>query len=64
MKAWQVALIRGIGSAIVTGGLAFLAMWSQSDDGKTLAIAGLTPFLTTLMLRFGLEGAYDSSRKP
>jgi len=62
MKPWQVAFLRGLGSAIVVGALSFLAVWATSDDGKTLVIAGLTPFLTTLAIRFGLEGAVDSRR--
>ena len=62
-EPWQVAAARAILSAAIVGGLAFLAVWSQSDDGKTLAIAGLTPALTTLATRLGLEGAVDSRRK-
>lgn len=64
MTPWKVAFIRGVLTALVTGALAFLAVWSTSDDPKTLVIASLTPFLTTLAIRFGLEGAWDSRRPP
>ena len=60
MSPWKVALIRGFGSAVVTGALAFLGIWTQSDDVKILVTAGMVPFLTTLSLRFGLEGSWDT----
>lgn len=58
--AWQVAAARGILAAVLSGGLAFLAVFSQTDDVKTLLIAGLTPALTTLGVRFLGEGWLDS----
>ena len=62
-QPWQIAAARAILSACIVGGLAALAVWSQSDDGKTIAIAGLIPALTTLVTRLGLEGAVDSKGK-
>ena len=61
-STWQIAAVRALVSALVVGGLGFLAVWSSTDDGKTLAIAGLTPFLTTLALRLGVEGLVDSRK--
>lgn len=58
-SSWQIAFVRGIFAAALAGGLAFLAVWSQTDDLKTLLIAGLTPFLTTLGVRFLGEGWLD-----
>lgn len=57
-----VAAIRGVMLAIATGGLAALAMWSQTDSVKLILIAGLTPALTVLAARLGGEGAYDAAK--
>ena len=57
--SWKIAAARGLLAAVVSGGLAFLAVWSQTDDLKTLLIAGLTPGLTTLGIRFLGEGWLD-----
>lgn len=57
--SWQIATARALVSACIVGGLAFLAVWSQTDDIKTLLSAGLTPFLTTLAARLGVEGYID-----
>lgn len=64
MSAWKVAFIRGLGSAVVTGAMGFLAVWSTTDSAKTLVIAGMVPFLSTLSIRFALEGAIDSRKAP
>ena len=61
---WKVAAARAILSAVIVGGLGFLAVWQTTDDVKTLIVAGLTPALTTLAMRLGLEGAIDSRRTP
>ena len=61
--AWAIALTRGIISALITGGIGFLGVWSQTDDVKVLIIAGGLPFLTTLSLRFGVEGITIDQRK-
>jgi hypothetical protein len=55
-----VAFARGMLEAVIVGALAFLAMWSETNDAKILAIAGLTPFLLVLLARFVSEGALDT----
>ena len=60
MTAWQVAAIRGVLTAIGTGVLAALAVWLTTDSVKQIAVAGLTPFFTVLLARFGVEGTIDS----
>ena len=60
--SWKIAAGRAILSAVIVGGLGFLAVWSQTDDLKTLIIAGLTPALTTLGMRLGVEGYADRQR--
>ena len=62
-EPWQVATARAVVSAVIVGGLGFLAVWSQTDDVKTLVAAGLTPALTALAMRLGLEGAIDTRTK-
>ena len=62
-EPWQIALARAGFSAVIVGGLGFLAVWSQTDDTQTLVAAGLTPALTTLATRMGIEGAVDSRKK-
>jgi len=47
----------------MVGGLGFLAVWSSTDDVKTLVTAGLTPALTSFALRLGVEGYVDSRKK-
>lgn len=63
-QVYVVAGIRALITATVTGGLAFLVVWTNTDDVKTLVIAGLTPFLTVLGARFGVEGTIDSRSGP
>lgn len=60
MNSWKVAAIRGGITALGTGALAALTVWTQTDDAKTIAIAGLTPALTIVVARFGVEGTLDS----
>ena len=60
---WAVALTRALVGAALIGAAAFLAMWSQTDDVKTLVIAGLTPAIGHLLYRFGVEGYIDTGRK-
>ena len=62
-EPWQVAAARAAFAACIVGGLAFLAVWSQTTDLRVLTIAGLTPALTTLATRLGIEGAVDSRKK-
>lgn len=54
-----VAAARAVLGSFIFGALGFLAMWSSTDEVKVLIIAGLTPFLTNLGLRFALEGFID-----
>jgi hypothetical protein len=63
---FRVALVRGILHALLAGGLAFLGVWSQTDDLKTLSIAFATPALTVLGTRFLGEGWRDTvlARRP
>ena len=60
---WAVALTRAIVGAVIIGGLGFLAVWQATDDVKVLITAGVTPALTHLALRFGLEGFVDSGKR-
>ena len=57
--SWQIAAVRAVINGAIVGGLAFLAMWATTDEAKTLIIAGVTPFLTTLATRLGIEGYVD-----
>ena len=61
--SWKVAAGRAVLSAAIVGGLGFLAMWSQTSELKLLIIAGLTPALTTLGIRLGVEGTLDRPRQ-
>jgi hypothetical protein len=61
-EVWKTAGFRAVVTAVTTGLLAALGVWSQTDDVKTIAIAGLIPFLTIIAARFGIEGAVDSQR--
>ena len=58
-STWKIAAARAVLTAIVVGGLGALAMWSQTESLKQVAIAGLTPALTVLALRLGAEGYID-----
>ena len=58
----KAAMVRGLVIAVPTAILTTLTTWSQTDDGKTLIIAGATSFLSTFLARSGLEGAYDTQR--
>ena len=60
---WAVAFTRAIIGASLIGAAAFLVMWSQTDEVKVLVIAGLTPFIGHLALRFGVEGVIDTGKK-
>ena len=62
MTAWRVAAMRAGITAVGTGALAALATWTQTAELKTIAIAGLTPALTIIVARFGVEGAVDSKK--
>ena len=62
-KPWIVALVRAIVSAALLGASGFLTMWSQTDEVKLLIIAGLTPAVGLLILRFGIEGIVDTGKR-
>ena len=53
---WTVAFARGLLEAVLTGGIAFFGIWSQTDDIRLLITAGMVPFLSVLSLRFAAEG--------
>ncbi len=59
---FKAAIVRGLVIAVPTALLTALTTWSQTDDAKTLIIAGCTSFLGTFLARSGLEGAYDTKR--
>jgi hypothetical protein len=59
----QAAIFRGLIIAVPTAILTTLTTWSQTDDAKTLIIAGTTSLLSTFLLRSGLEGLYDTKRQ-
>lgn len=59
-----VALFRAALSALLAGATAFLGIWSQSDDPKTLAIAFLVPFVSVIASRGFGEGGFDARTKP
>lgn len=58
----KAAIGRGLIIAIPAGILTTLTTWSQTDEGKTVIIAGVTSLLTTFLARSGLEGLYDTNR--
>ena len=60
---WAVALTRAIVGAALLGTMGFLTMWSQTDDVKLLIIAGFTPGIGHLLLRFGIEGVIDTGKR-
>ena len=59
---WTVAFARGLLEAVLTGGIAFFTIWSQTDDVRLLITAGMVPFLSVLSLRFAAEGLVDSGK--
>ncbi len=60
--AWVVAAARGFLSALILGGISFFSIWSQTDDVKLLISTPGTVFLSTLIVRWGLEGAIDARK--
>lgn len=53
------AVARALVGAALTGALAFLVAWENTDDVQVLIRAGLTPFILYLMVRGGVEGVVD-----
>ena len=56
------ALIRAVILAVCAGATTALTTWANTDDGKTIAVAGGTAFIAAFVARFGGEGAYDTHR--
>ena len=61
---WKVAACRAVATAFVVGALAFLTLWATTDELKPLLIGSLTPALTVLATRLGVEGTIDSRKPP
>ena len=61
-STWQVAAIRAVIGASITGALGFLAAWANTDEIKILVSAGVVPFLTYLGMRLGVEGVVDARK--
>lgn len=59
-NTWKIAAARAFVQAAVAAALAALAVWTQTDDMKTIIIAAATPALTILGARLGVEGYVDS----
>ena len=59
---WIVAGARGLLSALILGGISFFSIWSQTDDVKLLISTPGTVFLSTLIIRWGLEGTIDARK--
>lgn len=57
-----VAFIRGVYSALVTGGITTLTTLQVAGDGTDALIIGAITFLTTLAARTGVEGYVDTKR--
>lgn len=62
--ALKVAAFRAIIQAVVVGAAAAIAVWSTTDEVKSIVIAGLTPALGILAARLGIEGGYDATKAP
>jgi len=62
-SSWKIAAGRAVLSAVIVGGLGFLAVWATTTDPRTLVIAALTPALTSFALRLGVEGTLDRPRE-
>jgi small basic protein len=62
-STFTTAIIRGLYVAIVTGLIAGLTVYQQTDDEKEAAIVGILAALGALGVRGGLEGFYDSTRQ-
>lgn len=59
---WVVAAARGFLSALILGGISFFTLWTQTEDVKLLISTPGIVFLSTLMLRWGLEGVVDARK--
>jgi uncharacterized membrane protein YfcA len=59
----KAAIVRGLVIAIPTALLTTLTTWSQTNDVKTIVIAGGTSLVGTFLARSGIEGLYDTKRQ-
>lgn len=59
MTSWQIAGIRAVAAALVVGASVALTTWTQTDDLKTIVIAGGTAALGIIGARLGVEGYAD-----
>jgi hypothetical protein len=58
-SAYKVALIRGVVTAILAGGLAFLTGLQQGQSLRVAGIAGGVQLIYNLIARIGVEGTLD-----
>ena len=61
--AWQTAAARALISAVGTGLLAWLAVWTTGASNQAEVAAGLVPFVGIVVARFGLEGSMDTHKE-
>lgn len=59
---YRTALIRGVVSAVIAGGVSFFSTLQLGLSANEAAIAAGVMITTTLAARFGGEGAIDSKR--
>ena len=59
---WKTAALRALIGATLIGATAFLSVWSQTDDVKLLVTATVTPMLSYIGVRLGIEGYVDNKR--
>lgn len=57
----KIALIRGLISAALVGGVTFFSLAANTKDTWTLLIGAGGAAFSVLASRFGAEGFYDSS---
>jgi hypothetical protein len=58
--AYRSALLRGVITAVVTGGSVFFATWAQGQPARVAGIAAGAAAFSTLVVRFGAEGTIDT----
>ena len=59
---WIVAGARGLLEAFLYAGVAFFGIFTQSDDVKLLISTPGGVFLSTLIVRWGVEGIIDTRK--
>jgi hypothetical protein len=62
-STFSTALLRGIYVALVSGAIAGLTLYQQTDDEKAAVITGILTALSALAMRGGLEGVVDNNRQ-